>query len=238
MRRTPRIERTGGRELFMSTMPRPTQLDDRPGAPWNATGLARAGGPRLSPTTSTASTTSAPAPAVQPRASGDAGAEPVLPPGGVCIVWALGDTAAADVVARLSKSDARLSAALRASEKLHAARVCVRRDDRSFEASLELEFGDRTSGPERVLLASGPGATVRTSQPAPGLRLIHADVPGVLRLTLLEDRTADSPGAPSRADAKFELLLATTPLLGERLQVAGGAADAPVLTLATSRPTH
>ena len=52
-----------------------------------------------------------------------------------------------------------------------------------------------------------------------GARLIHADVPGVIRLTVLEELTTQ----------RRELLLATTPILSDRLGVCGGTYDAPTL---------
>lgn len=217
----------------MSTMPRPTRLDDRPGEHWiSSSGAALKNTAASTRAASLPTSALALAPSSATSAASFAVESAVLPDSGVCISWALGEAAARDALTRLGASAQHVRDALKGCEKLHTARLCIWRDDRAFAAHIEYEIGERPiSAAERVSLAAGTGATVRTSQPAPGLRLIHADVPGVLRLTLLEECGTDA----ASAQPTLELLLAASALLSERLMIAGGTADAPTLTVPASR---
>lgn len=117
------------------------------------------------------------------------------------------------------------SAAPSAGAPRSAATLIVERREAGVVAVLRVSTPHAGKGPgvSELPLVRAVAPAWRASTPAPLLRLIHADAPGVLRLSVLHDL----------ASGRAELLLGASPLLTDRLGLAGGTFDAPRLEVAT-----
>lgn len=134
----------------------------------------------------------------------------------VTVGWELGRFAAqtaARAIDRLSDSGGSAGGAALSGWLL------VQREPERVRVELRLECDQGDA--RRAVLVDIPADPAWLGEPlaGTGARLIHADVPGVIRLTVLEELTTQ----------RRELLLATTPILSDRLGVCGGTYDAPTL---------